>query len=65
MSAGDKYRARALELLARAETAKDGRTRAKFENLAAAFNRLALQAERNAAFDGATDTLLPGSEMKT
>ena len=47
MAAGDKYRARALELLAQAETAKDAETRAKFENLAAAFTRLAMQAERN------------------
>jgi hypothetical protein len=49
MVAGDRYRARALELLAQAETAKDAETRAKFENLAAAFIRLAIQAERNAA----------------
>jgi hypothetical protein len=49
MVAGDRYRARALELLAQAETAKDAETQAKFENLAAAFIRLAIQAERNAA----------------
>jgi hypothetical protein len=48
MAAGDRYRARALELLAQAETAKDAETKAKFENLAAAFSRLAMQAERNA-----------------
>ncbi len=47
MVAGDKYRARALELLAQADTAADPDTRAKFENLAAAFLRLAMQAERN------------------
>ena len=48
MSAADKYRARALELLAQAETTKDVDTRAKFENLVAAFMRLATHAERNA-----------------
>lgn len=47
MSVGDKYRARALELLAQAETAKDSETRVKFENLAAAFSRLAVQADKN------------------
>lgn len=48
MAEGDKYRARALELQAQAKTAKDGSTRAKFENLAAAFVRLAIQADKNA-----------------
>ena len=48
MAAGDKYRARALELYARAESAKDTETRAKLEGLATAFNRLAMQAEKNA-----------------
>jgi hypothetical protein len=50
MSAGDNYRAKALELLARAEIETDLTIRAEFENLAAAFLRLAEQAERNAAF---------------
>jgi hypothetical protein len=49
--AGDKYRARALELLARAEIETDPQIRAEFENLAAAFLRLAEQAERNSHFD--------------
>ncbi|MGB9297577.1 MAG: hypothetical protein WCB52_15385 [Pseudolabrys sp.] len=47
MAPGDTYRARALELLARAEVETDPETRAEFENLAAAFLRLAEQAERN------------------
>jgi hypothetical protein len=47
MAAGDKYRARALEFLAQAETAKNAETRTKFESLAAAYTRLAIQAERN------------------
>ena len=48
---GDKYRAKALDLLARAETESDPQIRAEFENLAAAFLRLAKQAERNSQFD--------------
>jgi hypothetical protein len=48
---GDKYRAKALELLARAETESDPQIRAEFENLAAAFLRLAEQAKRNSQFD--------------
>lgn len=48
MAEGDKYRTRALELQAQAKTAKDSGARAKFENLAAAFMRLAIQADRNA-----------------
>ena len=47
MAPGDTYRARALELLARAEVETDPETRAESENLAAAFLRLAEQAERN------------------
>jgi hypothetical protein len=50
MSAGDNYCAKALELLARAEIENDLTIRAELENLAAAFLRLAEQAERNAAF---------------
>jgi hypothetical protein len=47
----NKYRAKALELLACAETQSDQQMRAEFENLAAAFLRLAEQAERNSQFD--------------
>ena len=50
MSAGDNHRAKALELLARAEIENDLTIRAEFENLAAAFLRLDEQAERNTAF---------------
>jgi len=51
--AGDKYKycAKALELLARAEIESDPQMRAELENLAAAFLRLAEQAERNSQFD--------------
>jgi hypothetical protein len=49
MAAGDNYRAKALQLLAKAEVETNPDIRADFENLAAAFMRLAEQAERNAA----------------
>jgi hypothetical protein len=49
MAAGDNYRAKALELLAKAEVETNPDMLADFENLAAAFMRLAEQAERNAA----------------
>ena len=47
MVPGDKYRAKALELLVRADTEGDLGMRAELENLAAAYLRLADQAERN------------------
>jgi hypothetical protein len=49
MAAGDNYRAKALELLAHAETERDQAARAELESLAAAYLRLAEQAERNSA----------------
>ena len=48
MVAGDRYRAKALELLALADCENNETAKAEFENLAAAFLRLAEQAERNA-----------------
>ena len=51
MVPGDKYRAKALELLVRADTEGDLGMRAELENLAAAYLRLAKQAERNSKFD--------------
>ena len=47
MAVGDNYRAKALELLAHADTERDSLARAELENLAAAYLRLAEQAERN------------------
>ena len=47
MAVGDNYRAKALELLVRADTEGDLQMRAELENLAAAYLRLADQAERN------------------
>jgi hypothetical protein len=50
MAAGDDYRAKTLELLDRAGIETDPVIRADMENLAAAYLRLAEQAERNEAF---------------
>jgi hypothetical protein len=50
VAAGDRYRAKALELLARADGETDSQMRAEFENLAAAFIRLAEQADHNTKF---------------
>ena len=50
MSAGDIYLAKSLDLLGKAENESDPTLRAEFENLAAAFRRLAEQAERNQNF---------------
>ena len=50
MSAGDNYLAKSLELLGKAENENDPTLRAEFENLAAAFRRLAEQAARNQNF---------------
>ena len=49
MAAGDRYRGKALELLVLADSESIQTVKAEFENLAAAFLRLAEQAERNAA----------------
>ena len=43
MAVGDHYRAKALELLAHADTERDPQPRAELENLAAAYLRLADQ----------------------
>ena len=61
MSAGDKYRAKALEILARAETDSDPESRSDLENLAAAYIRLAEQAERNIDLGGERE---PAAEKK-
>ena len=50
MAVGDHYRAKALELLAHADTERDQAARAELESLAAAYLRLAEQAERNSEF---------------
>jgi hypothetical protein len=48
MAAGDQYWAKALELLAHAEIEKNSAMRRDLEIMAAAYLRLAHQAERNA-----------------
>ena len=48
MGIEDKYRVRAQELIRQAEASPNSVTRAKLQTLAAAFMRLAIQAERNA-----------------
>jgi len=50
MAAGDRYRAKALELLAHAETENHLAMRHDLEMMAAAYLRLAEQAERNENF---------------
>jgi hypothetical protein len=60
MAVGDNYRAKALELLALAETETNPAVRAEFENLAAAYLRLAEQAERNSGL--VIDFELPSEE---
>lgn len=62
MVPGDNYRAKALELLARADTEIDPSLRAELENLAAAFLRLAEQAERNTQFDLAYEPTSPKTD---
>ena len=47
MAVGDNYRGKALELLARAEIEADPVARTELKNLAAAYLRLAEQAEKN------------------
>jgi hypothetical protein len=49
MTTGDGYRAKALELLARADGEVSSQIRTEFENMAAAYLRLAEQADRNVA----------------
>lgn len=49
MAVGDNYRAKALDLLAHADTERDPIARAQLESLAAAYLRLAEQAERNSS----------------
>jgi len=60
MAAGDRYRGKALELLVLADSESIQTVKAELENLAAAFVRLAEQAERNAALT--IEFLLPPDE---
>ena len=51
MSVGDEYRAKAAEFLAKAQTESDPKRLMEFGQLAAAYERLAGQAERNMRAD--------------
>jgi hypothetical protein len=51
MSTADEYRAKAVELKARAIAEENPLLRAQYENLALAYLRLVDQAEKNAATD--------------
>ena len=51
MAAGDEYRIKAAEMIARAKSERNPLTRAENENLALAYLRLADQADKNATAD--------------
>lgn len=59
VSDSDHYRAKALELFARAETQSDPEAKTNFEGLAQAFVRLAEQADRNVLTDVTYEPPLP------
>ena len=62
MKSGERYRAKAAELLGRAEAESSPVFKAEFENLASAYLRLAEQAERNTVF--IVEFELPRKEKK-
>jgi hypothetical protein len=62
MSAAGNFRAKAVELFARAEIENNQTIRAEVENLAEAFLRVAEQAEHDAAF--AAETELPSPKPR-
>ena len=56
MASGDEYRAKATEFLAKAQTESDPKRLMELGKLAAAYERLAGQAERNTQVDLAYET---------
>jgi len=68
MPAGDEYRAKAAEFLAKAQTESDPKRLMEFAKLAAAYERLAGQAERNVqvdlAYEAAPSSVDPGGEPR-
>ncbi len=62
MTVGEQYRAKALEFLALAQSQSTEDMRKEFENLAAAYLRLAEQADRNEGITVEFD--LPDQEPK-
>ena len=63
MKSEERYRAKAAELLGRAEIENSQVFKAEFENLAAAYLRLAEQVERNSAL--IVEFELPRKEKKS
>ena len=63
MKSGERYRAKAFELLDRAAIESSPVLKAEFENLAAAYLRLAEQVERNTAL--IVEFELPREEKKS
>ena len=63
MKSGERYRVKAFELLDRAEIENSPVLKAEFENLAAAYLRLAEQVERNTAL--VVEFELPREEKKS
>lgn len=59
MAAGDAYRAKAVEFLAKAKTESDPKQLMELGKLAAAYERLAGQADRNMEVDLAYETAPP------
>jgi hypothetical protein len=59
MPAGDTYRAKAVEISARAETEADHGIRLEMANLAKSYQRLADQADRNGENDIVYEALPP------
>ncbi len=62
MTSGDKYRIKAAELRAKAHNESDPAVRADLEGLAAAYIRLAEQADRNSLFDVFYEPPLPKAD---
>jgi len=62
MPTADEYRAKAVDMNARAEREPNMLTRAEFGNLALAYLRLADQAEKNAMTDIVYQTPVPSTQ---
>jgi hypothetical protein len=63
MSSADEYRAKAGELLAAAQKEHSSITRAELENIAAAYLRLADQADKNAKTDLVYESPRPANQQ--
>ena len=63
MAVGDAYRAKAVAFLAKAQTESDPKRLMEFGKLAAAYEHLAEQAERNVRVDLAYEAGAPLTEL--